>query len=369
MKHQTKWLSWLLICIICIGLGSSTGAYGSVNSPAAIKEASETLSGISAEEHRIIGELFEMSALIEWMNTEISRLNEEMRTLTGEIDKKQQLIEQEALSYEKAKANMAEVLRNQQRAGAASALDIILSARDLKDLIHRINVLRDLSRNTVALMDEIEATQMRLTAEQRALRNLLENRQAQQNTLSASYERQRSARLERERYLNALQTDKAHYEAALQTMEKRWKSLKPIFSDTVHSFNRMIESGGLPADTVAMTYSLFYAKGRISQDKLNAALSNRKELPRLKFGLQAGQVTLDFPDYTITLAGKFVRVDGHTLQYEVTGGTFYGYPMSGDALQDLFSAGDLVFDLGTMIGNHAIDRIDMHDGYIELTVS
>ncbi len=369
MKQYGKWLTFAMIGLVCAVLGSGVWASGLSTGPAAVAETNEKLSGISAEEHRIIGELFEMSALIEWMNTEIIRLNHEIENLNEDIAKKQQLIDKEAAAYANVKKNMSEVLKRQQRAGAASTVEIILSARDLKDLIHRINVLRDVSRSTVNLMNTIEATQARLTQEQLALKAMLGNRQEQQRTITAAYERQRSARVERERYLNSLQADKAYYEGYLLTMEKRWKSIKPVFSDTVRSFNRIIQAGGLPPDTVVVSYSLFYAKGRIDESKLNAVLAARNDLPRLQFDLTKGQVALNFPDYDISLKGKFLRRDAHTIQYEVTGGTFYGFPLSADALKDLFSAGDLIFDLGTMIGNHGINRIDVQDGFIELLIT
>lgn len=369
MKGQKLRGFLLMIGILCTVWLSSGWSHGATVPPAAMTEAAEALSGISEEEHRIIEELFEMSALIEWMNTEIIRLNREAGEISSEISEKQQQIEQEALAFEKAKANMAQVLKSQQRAGAASVLEIILNAKDLKDLIHRINILRDVSRNTLGLIHEIEDTQARLVEEQQALKDMLGQRQEQQKSIQQARDRQAAARLERERYLNSLQADKAQYEAYLQTMEARWTKLKPLFSDTVRSFNRMIGTGGLPADTVTVSYSLFYAKGRIDEEKLNSALRNRSDLPRLTFGLHADRVTLDFPEYDITLVGKLVRVDSHTLQFDVTGGTFYDFSLSGSAIQDLFSAGDLIFDLGSMIGNHGINRIDTYDGYIELLIT
>lgn len=359
----------LLTVILLLGVSGTLGSVGADSDPAAVEAAKEQLSKASAAEQAVIRKLLALSSKIEEIDGQILKLNEDMAVLNTQMAEKNSQLENEGRNYTRTKESLAQVLRAQQRAGAASRIEVILGAENLKDLLHRINLLRDLSRNTSKLMRAIETLRSRLDLEKAALEEMAKTLAEQKKSLKGAQESQKAARLELERYLDSLKADKATYTAYLQTLETLWSSLKPVLTDTINSFNEIIRTGGLPADTVQMTGTLFNAKGRIEEKKFNQVLSKRKDLPEMRFGLFQERVTLTFPKYQTVLEGRFVLLDPQTIQYRVEKGTFYNMPLGAKALEELFSDGDLVFKLKTMIGKNTIKRIDHHNGYIELLIA
>lgn len=332
------------------------------------KEAADQLENISLEEKKVMTELFELSSEIERINTEIVKIEVEIKTINDQITEKQKLIAIQATYFETVKTSLADVLRSQQRAGIGSNLEIVLNSKNLKDLLQRLNLLRDLSRNTAALMSRIETVRSQLKSEQQALTDLLLERKLQQAALTAAYDSKSLARNELEAYLESLASEKAYYEDYLQTLDRLWVSFKPLFAKTVRILSEILESGEAPEDTVEVTISMFQARGRITEQKLNAITTLRADLPEIRFKLYKDRVTCEFPNEKVLLSGKFIRLDGKTFEYDVTSGTFYGIPMSSSAVTDLLSKGTLTFDLTKTIGRSTLRSIEHLNGAIELLI-
>jgi len=369
MKHSNALRVFILIGLVGMILSVNLCSTADSRSPSAVENTKQKLTGVSSEEQRVATSLFELSSQISLLDTRIAKLNADISTQRRQAIEKQQQIDLATASFERARNSMGEILRSRQRAGAGSTLEILLSAENLKDLIQRVNLLQDLSHSASAQMQAIETARATLNKEQQALADLVKHLEAQQQELRAAKEKQNGVRRTLENKLNALHAEKGFYTDYLQTMEGRWRSLKPLFSQTVKSFNGIIASGGLPPDTVTMSYSLFYSKVTFLQNAFNRALAARSDLPKMVFTLHTDSVTLEFPTYEMQLQGHFRLVNPQTLEYVVTGGAFYGTALSPSALQDLFSEGDFVFSLKTMIGTNRIQRIDPHEGTMDLWIN
>lgn len=362
-------LKALILLIMLVFFGLSGSASADPAAPQADVELRQRLSQVTAQERAVMESLFRLSAEISLRETEIQKAQEAIAAQEGLIAAQQGLIDSSARRFEGLRASLGTLLRSQQRAGAGSRLETLLGAQSLKDLMRRINLLRDLTRSTDRLMTEVTASRKDLETRKQEMAQALAALQAQRQTLEEAHSRRLLARADLERYLAGLKTDKAGYEADLKLMEARWQSLKPLFAEAVSGVNRLIAAGGLPPDTVTVSVSLFGGtRGYIHQDRFNSALALEKNLPRMTFGFHPGKMTLDFPGYEITLSGHMALKDPQTLEFVVTSGTFYSLPLSDSALQDLFSRGDLVFSLRTMIGNTAIRRIELRDGLVELQI-
>lgn len=332
-------------------------------------EAQNKLSQITEEEQAIIEALFVLSSEIELLNTELSKLGQDIEQIELEVEQKNTEIIQISEAYESLKSNLAEVLRIQQRSGIASNLEILLRSKDLKDLMSRINLLRDLSKNVDGLMTKTDFAKMSLERERNNLSELLKALENQEKLLIKTAEEKNKARLELEDYLDSLESEKEHYAAYLESIEKIWNELKPLFSLTIKSFTQIIEKGDMPEDTVEVVFSLFNTRGIIREDKFNQILAKRDDLPELIFDFKSDGVVLKFPSHDVELNGTFELVDSQTIKYVVTGGQFYKLPMSQSARSDLFSEGDLVFNLKSILGKNTIRRIDYYEDRLELQVT
>lgn len=333
------------------------------------QEAKEKLNEISSEEQSIIEKLFVMSSEIELMHTEEVKIEEDIANINLKIDGLATHISEMELRYATLKTNLAEVLKIQQRKGVGSSIEVIFSSQSLKDFVFRINLLRDLSRKVDDLMQETQSINAELLKEKDNYENEKVNLANQKKELRKKIDEKALAKSELEDYLESLNTEKAHYEDYLKSIEALWDSLKPLFSNTIEKFNDLIQSGGLPDDTVAINYSLFNTTGTIYETKFNEVLAKQKDFPVMQFDFKDDSVRLAFPEYEIELEGKFILLDSQTIQYVVTGGTFYQLPMSQSAILDLFSEGDMVFKLKSLLGKNTIKKIDQYEDRIVMQIS
>lgn len=349
----------------------ATGAPARDTSQPHAPVAQETLKAIeslNAEELTLLSELFKTTTNIDQLDAEMAVIQNEIEVLGQQIEGKQLQINEREKAYESVKGTLGEILKSQQRAGAASNLEIILNATSLKDLLRRLNLLRELSRKTDTLMQETQAARLRLEEEKAALVVLFEAQKAKEAELAVTLRSLAEAQTVLESQLQALATDRAFYEANLKKLDQSWSSFKPVFIEAVTALSKILESGDVPAGTIELEFSPNGVKGRITEDKFNAAISQRQGLPDLRFDFTPKGVIMTFVKEKAELQGSFEIVEARQLAFKVESGTFQGVAMSKAALEDLVSRGTLTFDLAGSLGKSTLRQITHEDGAIALTI-
>ena len=367
MKERLKYIKWLSLLMVIVLVSTSFLSYS--DAVPTDDSANDKLKSISEEEQTVVQQLFVLNAEIELLQTEINQIERKIESYNQEIINKEQAVEDAMRKHGHLKSSLGDVLRSQQKLGAASSLEILLNASSVKDFMNRLNLLRDITRKVDLLMKETTALSDRLKEEQKQLEILRNEQEAELAVREAKLSDQIKAKADLENYLNSLSEERTHYQNYLLAIESVWNDLKPLFSKTIETFNKIIKSGDLPEDTVEVNLSLFNTKGYLYEDKFNEVLSKRKDLPKLTFIFNETNVMLEFPEYEISLNGNFELIDNQTIAFNVEGGIFYDLSMSQSAIMDLFSEGDLIFDLESLLGKNTIKRIELKDGVLVLYVT
>lgn len=363
--RQTKLYLCVILVVAIVAFANLNMAYAEPTE----QEAKDKLNQITSEEELIIEKLFVLSSEIELLQTQTIQIEEKIKTTNSRIETLSTNIIEMEQRYGTLKSNLGEVLKIQQRSGVASSVEVIFSSKSLKDFIYRINLLRDLSKKVDGLMIDTLNINVALESEKVTFEEVKLDLENQKTDLANKISDKAKAKLELEDYLENLSSEKSHYEAYLKSIESLWNSLKPLFTKTIASFNQLIRTGGLPEDTVELNLSLFNTTGTIRESKFNAVLALQKDFPKLQFDFRKDAVLLAFPEYEIELEGNFVLLDNQTIQYAVTGGTFYKLPMSQSAILDLFSEGDMIFQLKSLLGKNTIKRIDQYEDKIVMQIT
>jgi peptidoglycan hydrolase CwlO-like protein len=332
------------------------------------QETLDAIENLNAEELVLLSELFETASRIDQLDAEMAVIQKDIDTLGGQIEEKQFQINESAMAYDAVRDTLGEILKSQQRAGAASNLEIVLNATSLKDLLRRLNLLRELSRKTDTLMQETQAARLRLEEEKAALSVLFAAQKAKEAELAVTLRSLVEAQTVLESQLQALASDRAFYEANLKKLDQSWSAFKPVFTESVTALSEMLESGDVPAGTIELEFSPSGVKGRITDDKFNAAVSQRQDLPELRFDFTKKGVLMTFVMEKAELQGYFEIVEERLLAFKVENGTFQGVSMSKAALEDLVSRGTLTFDLSGTLGKSTLRQITHEDGAIALTI-
>lgn len=352
-----------LVIIIAFGFSPSGMVAGHADPFLEIKEK---LSGISEEEKEILEKLFTISQEIELMEAEENRLSQDVETMSQEIKSMENLIKEGEINYSKKKENLKQVLRSYQRMGPASFMEIILDSDSLNTFLQRVNTVRDLTRNTGELLDQLEASGEKLKKEKAVMSEKLllieERRKQSREALSKKIELRR----EQEEYLASLKGERLYYQEHLASIEQVWNELKPLFSDAANEFSRIIEEGNIPAEELKITFSFAEVRGAIEDDIINKVISEQSSLPTMIFSFYPGRVEISLPDKYLVLSGTFVIVDGHTLKFQAREGSFCGMPLESGSIEELLSKGDLILDIEPLLAGNVINDLEIKEGYLEL---
>lgn len=375
LKKLKPWLAGVLVAAT-VSSSALPVAFATSTAPSPPSQphtpiAQETLEAIEAlgeKELALLTALFETSAQITQLEDEVLTLQNEIEAVRLETQAQQTRIDAQASVYKSVKETLGQVLKSQQRAGVASRLEIVLNASGLKDLLRRLNLLRELSRRTDLLMVEAEVARAELEAEKAGLMDILASREEKERALAEALDSLTQARKVLVAKLEALEEDRAGYEAALAALDQGWTGFKPVFTATAAALSEMLETGKVPAGTLDITFNLFQATGRITDEKLNAAVALDASFPALVFDFMDTGAVMTFSDHGAVLHGHFEVADQSTLAFVIDSGTFQGVAMSWAALEDLVSRGTLRFDLAGTIGKSKLKAVRHESGAIELLI-
>ncbi len=334
-----------------------------------VSEIQEKLANISEEEKRILEELFIQFQEIEEMERENKRISQEIDIMKVDIEGLEEKIEKEEMDYKKNLNALESLLKAYQRMGPASFLDIILNSDNLTDLIRRINIIRDLTRNTGNLLDKIQEAKESLIGQKSNLDEKLKQLEVKQEQLQETLTKKQELVKNQEEYLDSLAEDKELYIERLEYISMIMSELKGIFSDFTKEFSKIIEEGNFPQNAVKETITLRGIKGIIEEKTLNDIISAHEGLPQMEFKFSPGKIEMKAPEKNLTLEGKFVIIEDQVLKFEAEKGSFYGMPLEKGTIEDLFEEGYFILNLQPLIGKNILRSVEIMDGYMELLVT
>lgn len=328
----------------------------------------EKLAGISEEERKILQNLFAQVQEIEALERQEAEIAREIKTINRDIESLEVKIEGEEIAYEKKREDLKLVLKSYQRKGPGSYLEIILDSDSLTTFLRRVNILRDLTRNTGALLELLEESRDKLAAEKAKLTEKLVLVEEKQKQLKESLTKKLQLKEEMEAYLASLKEERVFYQGYLADVQKMWEELKRLFPETAKEFSNIIEEGNLPVDALKISFSFFSIKGSIDEKTFNDIVAGHPKLPEMVFDFSPDRMEMKVPEKNLVLSGKFDILEEHILKFEVKEGNFYGMPLEPEAIEDLFREGDLVLDLKPLLGRNILHSVEIQDGNLELII-
>lgn len=368
--HNSRKFNMILACSLAIIFGFVSMhiniVYGQANP---FDKVQEKLDGISEEEKKALEHLFVLTQEIEVMELEESKLEKEIQDISLEVIGLETEIKKEEAAYSKKQEGLKQVLQSYQRLGPGSYLEILLDSDSLASFLARLNTLRDLTRNTGELLEQLEASSQKLSAEKSKLSEKLLLAEQKQLQAKEALAKKLKLRREEEDYLSSLKGEREFYQGYLADIRQMWDELKPIFREAAGEFARIIKEGDLPEDSLKVSFSFLSAKGTIPDQAFNKVISEQSKFPGMTFEFQPGKVVVRLPEQKLALTGKFVAREGHILEFQVEEGNFYGMPLEPGSMKELLKEGELTVDLEPLIGRNRLQSVELQQGQLELYVS
>lgn len=333
-----------------------------------ISQIQEILLTITEEEKEILERLFIQVQEIEEMEREVARMDEEIHSIERDIATIDKRIKEEEENYQRNLEALKLVLQTYQRMGPGSYIEIILSADSLTSLIRRINVLRDLTKNTDELLVDIDLSKERLVAERDKLDEKVNLLEEKQRVLEENLQKKQELVKEQEEYLDSLQSDKELYLERLEYISMMMEEIKEILKEFTYGFTRILNEGDFPEDNINQSITLRGIRATIDEEVFNDIINNFEWMPKLEIKFNEGEIELNAPDKGLSMYGNFQIEDGQTLKFVPEVGSFLDMPLGRGTLESLFEEGDFTLNFEPLIGKNIIREVNVLDGYLEVIV-
>jgi len=328
----------------------------------------EKMANISETERENLQNLFVLGQQINEMEKEEERITRIIETKNREIEGLRVTIAEEEIAYTKKMEDLKQVLKSYQRMGPGTYLEIILESDNLAMLLGRINILRDLTRNTGNLMELLEQSKAQQLKEKTNLAEEIKLMADNQKQLRESLTKKQQLIVDQEKYLASLKEQREYYQENLTNLQLNWEELKTSVPAIIKEVSSIIDGGNIPLDKLNISYDFISIKGSIGEETLNEISSGQPLLPKVVFRFFKSHVEINLPEENLVLSGIFVIQGAHTLKFQVKEGSFYGMPLDTGAIKDLFLKGDLVFNLKLPLSNYTMNSIKTTDGFLEWTI-
>lgn len=326
------------------------------------------IGGITEAEKATLQKLFTQSQLIAETEKKAEQTSRDIKKTSEQIESLKSKIEADGTKYENERESLKQVLQSYQRMGPGSYLEILLESDSLKDLLMRINTLRDLTNNTGKLMDRIEEDRKLQSQEKTRLSDELESVQEKQCSLAKTLSEENKLKEELKKYLESLSTERSRYEDYLGNLQQAWDGIAPLIVATAGEITDYSKKVSIPPDAFKITFGFFTARITIDEKTINDLLAGDPKLEKIDFSFSSGKVTVEFPERNLAITGKFVIADGHILRFEADGGSFYGMTLDKDSISDMLKDVVLEFDLESQLGGSKLKSVDIMDGYLNVTI-
>ena len=327
----------------------------------------EELSFISDEEKRIIEELFIQLQEIEGLERDYENISREIEGLKSDVEDLESRIEEEEDKYNHNLSILEGVLKSYQRMGTASYLEIILESKDVSDFLRRINVIRDLAKNTGDLLDSVEEAREKLLVEKINLDEKLTLIEERQRNLQETLSQKTQLVREQEDYLKSLESDRGYYQRHLDNLSVSMVRLKDLFTKLTAELPEIIASSYISLEELNPSLSLQGLRLTISEDLFNEIIGNHDDLPKIRYEFTSKNINMFIDEYNLELTGSFSIYQGYSIEFIIDEVRFYDFILEEKTVKDLI--GDsILFDFEKLLEGSTIRAIKILDGYMELTV-
>ena len=275
----------------------------------------------------------------------------------------------EGQRYANSKTTLANVLAAWQTAGAASRLELLLDSDSLALFLHRLSALRQLDRDTSALLNRLDNSLQTMETQRLKQQETIAELDRQSAEIQRVLQLMRQQESDLEASLAALQADRGRYEAMLSELEKTWEKALDVFPQLTAAFTTVIAEGGFPEDALEISFGLTGVNAVMREERFDAILGEAKNLPPLTFEFKSADVHLVVPEAALDLHGLFDVKDGVTLVFHPLSGTQGGLPLTAVQLADLSRKGALEFRLEPVMMGATIREVNPEPGLLNLSIS
>ncbi|MBN2222882.1 MAG: hypothetical protein JW708_11795, partial [Vallitaleaceae bacterium] len=332
-------------------------------------ETEAQLIEISEEESLILDTLQEFQSSIEAFSNEVESIEASIKETNDYIEETKIQINGLQESFKKKIAILAEVLVLYQKKGSTGFLETLLSSESISDFLKRLDIVRDLSRNTDNLLRSIEEEKEQYVVMENDLQReiiLLEEKKLQ---LEIAISEKEKAMIEKEAYLSSLQEERGEIETLLKEIQLAWEEALVVFAETSKEFENLLTQGAFPEEALELQFGLSGIEARIQESVFNQVLVEHQVLQVMQFRFEENKVFMIMEGIELELEGKFEVYEDFSVIYRPIRGSFYGLELREDSLLELSQASELILDLESVLLESKLSKVYSDNEVLILEIS
>lgn len=364
----------ILIFILLISIFLGIYPYESYSNPIQpeeqlTEEEENNLNELTIEEKQILESLFKLLQEIAEMEESERVTSIQIEELNRDIENIEVKIQDETRKYNENLSIMEELLKEYQKNGANSYIELILSSDSLSILLKRLNAIRDISRNTNNLLETLELSKNKLIEEKQNITDKLVLIEDKQKQLREALETKLKLKEDLEISLAELQDERLKYEEYLKALEDSFNEVKPLFTETINTLVKKIQDGEIPEESISISLSFPNIKGTIEEDGFNNILMDLNLPTKVEVILSEDKMELIMKEISIEMAGNLEILNDQALVFKVLEGRFMGLRLEDSTIEELFKGGYLELDFKMLLNKNKINSVKIIDNKMELLIT
>jgi len=191
-----------------------------------IQETKDKKNDVASEKSDMMNEVAKLNSKIkdyenelEDLQDEITQLNKDIKTKTDEISEKEKIYE---LSYEKFKNRMV----SSYEYGTVTYLDVILSSKNITDMLSKWYYLSEIADADADLLDSIEKQKTELEQAKQSLEQDKEKIEANKKNIEKTNKSLIDSKKVKDEYIQKLSKEEKDLQAELEQFEKDKKAIQ-----------------------------------------------------------------------------------------------------------------------------------------------
>jgi len=323
---------------------------------------------IEEQEDTILSDLFLLSLKIEEATVKIDTLEKNLNDNANQITKKEVEISQALYNMNEQKKVVKSFLVFYQKKGVSSYFEMFMSSNNLSELLWKINVMKDFSKNMKDKITELENLDQKLVSEKNSLINYKKQLLSDKENLEVILDENKHLSAELENKLASLDTERKQYEYMLEEVNLKWEEAKNQLVLLSEKVLKIADSGNIPEDFYTLRLTFTGLEAAISEEAINKLLNQDGTPPYVLFDVSNDNILLKIESSQIEIKGYFEIVDQSTLLFVPIEGTYSDMPISAENISAVLDTHKIAIDLETLIGSGKIESIKIKDDKIILKI-
>lgn len=354
--------------LILLILGSVSFATGIGDKEIEDDKLEDKILEISEEEKKILEDLFLKKQEIDALKVEEVKMNESIVDLEKNIAGLEVALSLSEEDYQKKLDLMEKVLLSYQMNGSGSFFKMFFSSDSLSELLTKLNIFREFSKNTEDLLNKIEEEIANIEGKKEKLQTSLAELEEKKKDLDALILETEDKIRKNEEALTALKGDRELYEERLKFIENLMVEFEGTLSKFTVEFNKLINEGYFPDSMIEEDISLKGIRGIIKETEFNEMIS-KQDIPKIKLLFEDGYIQIQSEEYDMVLKGHFEVEDGTRMVFMGEEGTFKGMKLTRETIENLLAKGYMDLEFKPLLGKNKIKKVESRDGFLDIYLS